>query len=485
MIEKRFNEFRVSVKPSEFNDIDFLLNEAKQLDADDPQLANRIRLRVKNLKVKQQSTPNDSVTAATVQTSAVKSATLRTPSKPIENNQASETTASNGATKAPSTATEADSKAPQWYDFAKPLIEWISRRPFVALVVIPTLLFSLYQTLWASERFESQAQVTVQQPDGMATMDASMALLSGLGVSSSQGTDSELVKAYIYSNDMIEYLNRQLNMRQHFSDSGIDYFSRLHDSDSRETAIEYYKKRVKVEVNTTSGVITIYGQAFSSEYAQQLTQTIVGRAEWYINSIGHQLAQEQLTFIQGEHEIVAQKLRDAQTALLGFQQKYNLIDPTAEGAAIQQIAYGLEGQIATKNAELTGLTQIMSAQAPQVKMLQNEIAALEQQLVSERTKLATSEGESFSVSQILATFTDLRVKMELALQAYTSSQVSLEKSRIEAYRQLKYLVTVEAATQPEDNQYPEVLYNITLFAILASMVFAIGRIIVLTIYELK
>ncbi|WP_239670710.1 lipopolysaccharide biosynthesis protein [Vibrio variabilis] len=379
----------------------------------------------------------------------------------------------------------ASEEAPNWHAPFSPLVEWVSRRPFIALVLIPTLLFAAYQLFWASERFESQAQVTVQQPDGMATMDASMALLSGLGVSGSQGTDSELVKAYIYSNDMIEYLNRELGMRDHFADTSIDYFSRVHDNDSRETLIEYYKKRVKVEVNVASGVITIFGQAFSPEYAQRLTQTIVNRAEWYINSIGHQLAQEQLTFIQGEHEIVAQKLSDAQTALLGFQQKYNLIDPTAEGAAIQQIAYGLEGQIATKNAELTGLSQIMSAQAPQVQMLQNEIAALEQQLLSERTKLATSEGKSFSVSQILATFTDLRVKMELALQAYTASQISLEKSRIEAYRQLKYLVTVESATTPEDNQYPEVVYNVTLFAILASMVFAIGRIILLTIYELK
>lgn len=47
----------------------------------------------------------------------------------------------------------------------------------------------------ASERYESQARVIVQQPDGMATMDASMALLSGLGMPTSSGSDAELVKA--------------------------------------------------------------------------------------------------------------------------------------------------------------------------------------------------------------------------------------------------------------------------------------------------
>ncbi|GAL24235.1 capsular polysaccharide export system inner membrane protein KpsE [Vibrio variabilis] len=127
----------------------------------------------------------------------------------------------------------------------------------------------------------------------------------------------------------------------------------------------------------------------------------------------------------------------------------------------------------------------MSKNAPQVASLENELQALRQQLINERGKLAHSDGEYTSVTQIMTRFTDLKVKMELALQAYTSSQVSLEKSRIEAYRQLKYLVTVESATLPEDAKYPETIYNITLFAVLIAMIFAIGRIILSTIRELK
>ncbi|GAL24236.1 capsular polysaccharide export system inner membrane protein KpsE [Vibrio variabilis] len=195
----------------------------------------------------------------------------------------------------------------------------------------------------------------VQQPDGMATMDASMALLSGLGMPTSSGSDAELVKAYIYSNDMLEYLDTKLNLRSHFSNDDYDVFSRIHASDSREELLKYYAKRVKVETDDKSGIITIYGQGFEPKYAQQLIQTIVQRAEWYINSIGHQLAEAQLKFVQGEHTIVENKLAEAQSALLSFQEQYNLIDPTAEGAAMQQIAYSLEGQITVKEAELKGL----------------------------------------------------------------------------------------------------------------------------------
>ena len=85
----------------------------------------------------------------------------------------------------------------------------------------------------------------------------------------------------------------------------------------------------------------------------------------------------------------------------------------------------------------------------------------------------------------MARFTDYKVKMELALQAYTSSQISLEKSRIEAYRQIKYLIVVERATLSEEYKYPEIIYNITLFFILLSMAFFIAKIIFVTIKELK
>ena len=89
------------------------------------------------------------------------------------------------------------------------------------------------------------------------------------------------------------------------------------------------------------------------------------------------------------------------------------------------------------------------------------------------------------MSELLAKFTDYKVKMELALQAYTSSQISLEKSRIEAYRQIKYLVIVENATLSESNKYPQILYNLALFFVVNVSIFAIGRIIFSVIKELK
>jgi capsular polysaccharide transport system permease protein len=478
MLEQQFLQLRDTLKTEEFNSIAFLQQKAKELEDSDPQLSARILVRVNNLnrhKVEQKEKQKQKVQAEKVQDYKVveisdsSAQSHHTTSNPVETDSSNIIISVMHFVKLPALIAS---------------INALKQSSFMWFVILPSLLFAIYQMFIATERFESQAQVIVQQPDAMATMDASMALLSGMGVPTGS-SDTELVKAYIHSTDMVQYLNQQLDLRGHYSQNFIDYFSIIHEDDTSEELLAYYQERVNVVINEKSGVIGIYSQGFDSEYAQKLTNKIVKRAEWFINSIGHQLANAQLSFVQGEHATIEKKLAQAQTNLLNFQQKYNLLDPTAEGVAMQQITYTLEGQIAVKQTELKTIQTIMSAKAPQVLALQNELNALKEQLKSERNKLAqTGEGE-IPVSEILAQFTDYKVKMELAIQAYTSSQISLEKSRIEAYRQIKYLIVVEKATLSEESKYPDVFYNISLFVLLFSLVFGIGKIVISTIQELK
>jgi len=442
MLEKRFNEFKSSVKAAQFNNVLFLQEKAESLKASDPELSARILLRVRNLQ-KQAQQKATSITS--------------------NNNSAS----------------QSKSSVNNKFVFSK-----FKCSPFIICVVLPTLIFAAYQILWATDRYESQAKVIVQQPDSASTLDSGMALLTGL-TGGGSSNDSELVKAYIYSNDMIEYLNNKIALREHYSQLSTDFFSRIHNNDSKETLNKYYQDHVDVVLDENSGVITIAAQGFDSKYAQLLTNTIVERAEWYINSIGHQLANAQLDFMQGEHKRIEERFSSAQRDLLVFQQKYNLLDPTAEGTAKQSITNTIESQIATKQTEIKTLSAIMSDRSPQVQGLKNELSALNAQLEVERDKLSQTGLDEVPVSELLSRFTDYKIKMDLALQAYTSSQISLEKSRIEAYRQLKYLITVEKATLSEDSKYPDVIYNISLFLLLLSLAFGIGKIIISTIRELK
>jgi len=445
-IEQQFEQFRATCSQTEFNDVDFLNKTSNKHKDSNPELSKRIMQRVKNGQRQTRNSNTNSPWGKFVQLFA----TL-------------------------------DNKLVRLWVKKRIIHSWYGR-----LVLVPFVVFSLYQIFCASDRFESTAQVIVQQPDGMATMDASMALLTGFGVSTSAVNDNELLKRFIYSTDMRQYLDHKIALRDHYMSNDADFFSRLHSWSSNKDFSEYYQQHVEVLIDSASGVITIQAQGFTPEFSKKLVSEIVLKAEWYINSIGHQLAQSQLTFIEGEHRLITNKLKQAQKDLMLYQQKYTLLDPTAEGIAKQQITYTLEGEISLKEVALKNLLLIMSPTAPQVLVAKNELDALKSQLTAERDKLAEKNGgKLIPVSQILSQFTDLKLNLELTLQAYTSSEISLEKSRVEAYRQLKYLITVQTAGIPDDNTYPKVWYNLILLFSMLNIIFGIVKIIWVTSKELK
>jgi capsular polysaccharide transport system permease protein len=484
-LEEKLTRFRSTLKAGQWLDADLLLTRVDQLKLTDLALARRVLQRVRILR------PDDKDIVRRMN-ELNKKLTISQP----------ELVSSSSKEVAPS-----DTSMPTSVEVAKPSNPYEKvktaflslqlsqfKTPFMFLVVLPVICFAFYQIVWASPRFESQTQIIVKQPDGMATLDPQMAALAGFGMGGGGGSDTELLKAYIYSNDMYRHLEDKLKVSEHFSSWDYDFFSRLSGSASIEDKLEYYKTRLTVEIDEKSSIVSIYVQAYDPNIALALTQTIADRAEWYINDIGHKLAKSQLEFVQQEHQLVEQNLQQKKNELLAFQRRYNLLNPEAEGLAIQQITYELESLIATKKTELRALSNSMSDDAPLVMQANEQLKSLNAQLKDERQRLtqkanttnASAENEaSYGVGEIMARFSDYKINMEFALQAYASSQVSLEKSRIEAYRQLKFLMVVETPTLAEDARYPRVTYNVALLSTALLLLFGIGKIIYATVEELR
>lgn len=472
LLENKIIELRAALTQQQWANADFLLVQVNKLEKTDIALAFRLMQRVRNLS------PTESNLALLAE--------LRTKALEAHPELATTSSEKNFQKRRVLTGLQRILKT-IFSTNNKPGLQKF-QQPIVIFVVIPFLLFSFYQILLASPRFESQAQLIVKEPNSISTLDPAMAVMSGFGITSGN-SDTQLVKSYIHSNDMLTYLDSELNLLQHFSDDQYDMISRLSGSASRESQLEFFLSMVTIDIDENSQVITVKAQAFESEFAHSLSQLLVDRAEWYINEIGRGLAKNQLDFVQQEHALVQEKLTAAKSVLLNFQRRYNLLDPEAEGMALQQISYQLEGRISAKQTEVRALSVSMSDTAPLVLQAKAELDSLIQQLENERSRLteqsSSQNAEAMGVGEILAKYSDYKINLELALQAYTSSLISLEKSRIEAYRQLKYLVVVELPTVPEDASYPKILYNLTLFLILTLMLFGIGKIILATVEELR
>ncbi|MCW8091698.1 capsule biosynthesis protein [Alteromonas sp. ASW11-130] len=354
----------------------------------------------------------------------------------------------------------------------------------VLLIVCIWLSYGVYLTIFAAEQFESESQLILKSSDGGNALDPS-ALLSTLGTSVATN-ESDIAIAFIQSADMAYHLDNTINLSQHYATGTYDIFSRLSANSTKEEFLEFYRDHIEVEKDSISSVITLKTRAFTPEFSNLINNAITEHTERFVNKINNDVAKAKLAFAEAEHEKIENRLRTAKTDLLAFQAKYEVLDPNMQGAALQQIAFSIEATLSQKQAELDALSSIMSTTAPEIQNIRRQIAALEKQLSRQKDKVVQSRDgkDEKSATEIMAEFSNIKIQLELTLQAFSASLLTLEKIRVETYKAFQHLVVINQPTLPEENQYPKTIYNLVLLGVVLFMVYSIIRIIIATIKEL-
>lgn len=358
-------------------------------------------------------------------------------------------------------------------------------KKIIYYLMFPSILFFLYQALLSEKVYESTSKVIVRQPDSSTMMDTSMALLSGLGGSSSANNDAEVLKEYIESVDMMSKINQHIDLFSHYGSSFGEGISRgyiLHQEE-HDKLYQVYLTMINIEIEPRSKIIVLKVKAYNSDFATKLNKEIIKNAELFINEINNYLAQKQLDFYLIEHDKILQDLLKSKKELLSFQEKYQILDPTSDSIALQTVTYTLEAELINKQIELGVLKNSLATSSFLIKSKVSEINLLKHKIEKERRKLTRSSGKGFN--SLINEYTDLKFKAEMLYKRFASSLISQEKARVETYAQLKTLVTVDSSTSPLQAKYPEVTYNSLLFFVVNFMLFFIIRIIFLVIKELR
>src|SRR5262249_25298683 len=101
---------------------------------------------------------------------------------------------------------------------------WAVLASFVAMVLLPNMVASVYLAFFASNQYASEARFAVRGGHS-STIDP----LGGIiGIPSTQQIqDSLILTDYIQSRSMVEALDRKLDLRQMFSRDQVDHFSQF------------------------------------------------------------------------------------------------------------------------------------------------------------------------------------------------------------------------------------------------------------------
>ena len=326
----------------------------------------------------------------------------------------------------------------------------------------------IYFGLIASDRYVSRAELVVKQADQIKMLPDALSML-GLGGSNHQ--DILLIQDYLKSADLLDKLDKELGLKAHYQSHKVDYFSRLPENVSREEFLKYYREHMSLHLDELSGVLTIELQAFDPAYGQRVVGVMLKESEGFINRLGHQVALEQLAFVEKEVDRAYQRVQSEKAKVLEFQNSHHLISPESTSKARLGVVSQIEGELARQQAQLKQLQSYMKATAPAVVSVQSRVEALTQQLAQEQGRLTGEDKDA--MNEVTARYVDVQTQATLAADLYKTGLISLEQAKVEAYRKLKHLLVISQPTLAEDAEYPRRLYNLATIGVLLCLFYGL------------
>lgn len=355
--------------------------------------------------------------------------------------------------------------------------KFIKKQPLWAAALVAILVVSFYWFVWAADRYVSRATVVLESPQ-IATPEFSFAsLMKGGGGHS----DLLLLREYLLSTDMLKKVEGELPFREHYSEHG-DLFSKLWNANAPiESLHKYFKKRISVELDEYAGVLNIDVQAFSPEFAHQLSQLLITEGEAHMNDMGQRLAEEQVKFLEQQVNRLEGRLDETRNALLAYQNQHGLISPIHTVEALNQVVGTLQGELARLQASYSAAQSYQNARSAELVKIKSEINALQQQIHKEQNRLAKETGNALNT--VSANYQTLELKAQFAQQTYSSALAALESTRIEAARKLKQVSVLQSPLLPEYATQPKRLYNTSMFAIITLFLAFIASMIILIVRD--
>jgi capsular polysaccharide transport system permease protein len=307
---------------------------------------------------------------------------------------------------------------------------------FVAIILLPAAVAGVYYGLVASDQYATETRFSLRSGEpGISDM------LGGLtgGGGSQQAQDSAIIIDYARSRSMIESLEQQMDLRQIFSRDGLDYFSRFRKDKPIESLVRYWRKRIDAHYDKMSGIIALEVRAFTPEDSLLLTEKIVDQCEKLVNDLSQRSRRDALQQATLEFQRAEAQLKTATADMRETQNSQGILDVVVEAQAVNKIISQLRMELARAEQQIAGQGDTVSADAPQVRVLNARVQTLQDQISKFSSQIADKKhgGESLADSKRAL---DLKqTDLGIAMQRYVMASVAFENARLDLETQRSYL----------------------------------------------
>jgi len=366
------------------------------------------------------------------------------------------------------------------------LLPVLLRRRTFGAAFIASLLAIFYWGIIASDRYVSESHIIIARTDMSSGSSQASGMLGGVGSSGSADfiAFQLWLRDYLLSVDMMNILNSRLNLRAHYSDWHRDPLSRIwFENSSLEKFHDYYLSRVSVELDSNSGTLIVQAQAYDPKMAHDIASMMVEEGEHYMNAMAQHMAEEKVSFLETQVNVVKERDMQARQKILDFQNRKGLVSPLSTATSIDTVVNGLDSQRTALQASRNAMLAYLMPNNPSILVLDQQIAGLEKQINTEKARLASPNGKT--LNDTASEFQRLQMNVELIDATYKAALTALETGRIEAAMTLRKVFVLQAPTMPQYPLEPRRIYNIAVFILVMLLLAGIVHLLAAIIRDHK
>lgn len=357
----------------------------------------------------------------------------------------------------------------------------LKNKLFLITTFIPTLVTVFYYGLIASDLYVSESKFVVRGPEPQSANPLGV-LLKGSGFSKAQD-DSYAVQEFILSRDALKAVSGTLNLKQAYGGEIADIFSRfapLNLDDSFEALYKFYLKKVSVQLDSSSSIVTLTTKAFLADDAYKINNLLLSAADDIVNKLNNTAQQDMIQFSLKEVEAAKSKVKLATIALANYRNSKGVIDPEKQSAIPLAQIGKLQEQMVSVKSQIMQLERV-AKENPQLPGLRQQMTLLEGEISQERNRVAGS-GEG-SLAGKAAEYQRLLFDVEFSNKMLASSMNSLEQARNEAQRKQLYIEKIVQPTIPDQALEPYRIKNIAATFVFGLMAWGILTMLLAGIVE--
>ena len=359
------------------------------------------------------------------------------------------------------------------------------RRRFVMLwlriaffVLLPTALVGNYYYNYATPFYSSKSNVLLNPAAASLNSESGAAAAAAANLL----RDSIAIQDFLTSREAMRILDQELGIIAHYSDPAIDPIQRLPADASENDAYAFYKDRVLIGFDMTEGILRIEVIAVTPDMSFAVSNRLIELAEERVDTMSDRNQQNALAAAQRVLADAEQQLQDAYERVLSLQEQRGIFSADTEVGLVQAQISGLTTALEERRLRLAALEDNARPNQAQVRVLNAEIARLEEAIQEQRDIIVNAQSGNSSLARISAELAQAQQQLEVRGFMVEAAVEGLELARRDAAQQLMFLSRAVNPVRPVVPSYPRAFeYTVLAFVIF----FAAYMMISLTISILR